>query len=125
MKIYVLILSILFFVPIVNKTSVDGVVKAMNRGNASQLAEYFDTNVEVKLGDKKVVYSKAQAELVLKDFFNTNTVKNFEVLRLKTSNNVISCCEGNLNTVNGLYHTMIHLKQSANEYLIKEIAFDK
>jgi hypothetical protein len=73
-----LVLSILtFFFSSKVKTGIDEVVAAMRSGNSTLIAKYFDDRVDISMPDKSNSYSKSQAELVLKDFFSNNPVKNF------------------------------------------------
>jgi hypothetical protein len=44
------------------------VVEAIKQGNAQLIAKNFNDKIDLKILDKEDVYSKAQAELVLKDF---------------------------------------------------------
>ncbi|HWC53267.1 MAG TPA: DUF4783 domain-containing protein, partial [Chitinophagaceae bacterium] len=61
------------------QNDIDGVIGALRSGNAEELSKYFDDNVELTLPDKSDNYSKAQAVLIMRDFFNNNNVTNFEV----------------------------------------------
>src|ERR1700712_2960493 len=79
---------------------IDDVVAAIKSGSASQVAKYFDNTVEINLPDKSNSYSKSQAEMVLKDFFNTNTIKGFEVIH-KGENAGSQYCIGTLTTKSG------------------------
>jgi hypothetical protein len=56
------------------------IVNAINSGNATLLAKYFNTTVELTLLDKEGVYSKTQAEMIVKDFFTQNPPKQFKIL---------------------------------------------
>ncbi len=58
----------------------DAVINAINSGNAKSLAAYFNNTIELTLLDKEGVYSKTQAEIILKDFFEKYPVKQFKVL---------------------------------------------
>ena len=60
-------------------SSIDEVISAMKSGNSAGIARFFDNTIEINMPDKSNSYSKSQAELVLKDFFNSNTVKGFGV----------------------------------------------
>ena len=55
-------------------SSIDEVIAAMKRGNAAEVARFFDNTVEINMPDKSNSYSKSQAQLVLKDFFISNGV---------------------------------------------------
>ena len=48
---------------------IDDVIGALRAGNASEVGKYIDENVELTLPDKSDNYSKAQAIMILKDFF--------------------------------------------------------
>ena len=103
---------------------VDDLVSAIKNGNASQLSKFFDNTVEIALPEKTNAYSKSQGELVLKDFFDNNGVKNFEVVQ-KGENAGAQFIIGTLNTRNGEYRTTIYLKQKGDKQLVLELRFEK
>jgi Domain of unknown function (DUF4783) len=101
---------------------IEDIVMAMKSGNASQLSRYFDNRVDITLPDKTDNYSRTQAEMVLRDFFSNNSVRNFEI-RYKGENNGSKYCIGTLQTKNGDYRTKLFLKQKDNKQVLQEIAF--
>ena len=101
---------------------IDDVIAAMRAGNASQVAKYFDNNIEISMPDKSNSYSKSQAELVLKDFFASNPVKGFEIIH-KGENAGSQFCIGSLQTRNGNFRTKLYMKQKGGQQLVQEIAF--
>ncbi len=104
--------------------SVDEVVSAIKNGDASQLSKYFDNTIEITLADKSNSYSKSQAELVLKDFFNNNGVKDFEIVH-KGDNTGAQFIIGTLKTKNGEYRTTIYMKKNGDRQLLQELRFEK
>ena len=104
-------------------SGLDEVVNALKTGNTAQIIKYFDNTIEITMPDKSSSYSKSQAELVIKDFFNTNPVKNFEVLH-KGENAGSQYCIGTLNTKTGLFRTTIFMKQKGDRQLLQEIRFE-
>jgi hypothetical protein len=104
--------------------SITEVVNAIKTGNATAVARYFDNTVEITLPEKGNSYSKSQAELVLRDFFNTNGVKNFEVIH-KSENAGSQFCIGNLTTNNGVFRTTIYMKQKGGMEVIQELRFER
>jgi hypothetical protein len=104
-------------------SSLDDVVNAMKTGNTAQIIKYFDNTIEITMPDKSNSYSKSQAELVLKDFFNTNAVKTFEVIH-KGENAGSQYCIGTLITKNGSFRTTIFMKQKGERQLLQEIRFE-
>jgi uncharacterized protein DUF4783 len=105
-----------------DQTSIDQVIGAMKEGKASEVGRYMDDNIELTLPDKSNSYSKAQAIEVLKDFFDNNEVKGFE-LKHKGSQSGDEFCVGTLQTKSGNYRTTIFMKSKTGKNLIKEIRF--
>ncbi|HUS02998.1 MAG TPA: DUF4783 domain-containing protein [Chitinophagaceae bacterium] len=104
--------------------SVDEVINAIKSGSASQLSRYFDNTIEITFTDKSNTYSKSQAELVLKDFFNHNEVTGFEVVH-KGVNPGVQFLTGTLDTKNGEYRTTIYMKQKGDKQLLQELRIEK
>ena len=103
-------------------TSIDEVLAALKSGNAAQLARYFDTRVDISLPNKSDNFSKNQAEMILKDFFASNEVKNF-VVKHKGENAGSQFCIGLLQTRNGNFRTKLYMKQKGGQQVVQEIAF--
>ncbi len=53
---------------------------AMKVGNSTELAKYFNNSVEIVILTSESVYSRQQAEQVVKNFFAKNSPKNFTLL---------------------------------------------
>ena len=64
-----LVASLIAFSSFGQSGNIDAVIDALRSGNATELSGYFDDNVELTMPDKADSYSKAQAVLILKDFF--------------------------------------------------------
>jgi len=104
--------------------SVDEVISAIKNGSVSQLSKYLDNTIEITFTDKSNTYSKSQAELVLKDFFNNNEVKGFELMHRGDNTNA-QFLIGTLETKNGEYRTTIYMKQKGDKQLLQELRFEK
>jgi len=113
-------LSLVSFTP---HYSIDDVVAAIRGGNASQLSKYFDSRVDISLPGKSDNYSKSQAEMILKDFFANNTVKNF-VVKHKGEQNGSEFCIGLLQTKNGNFRTKFFMKQKGDLQVVQELGFE-
>ena len=100
------------------------IINAVKSGNASELANYFDKIVEINLPDKSNSYSKKQAELVLRDFFNNNPVKDLTIIH-KSETTSSQYFIGNLITTNGKFRTTVYLKQKDDKLFIQELRFEK
>ena len=102
---------------------IEEVVASLKTGNAGQIARYFDNTVEITLPEKTNSYSKSQAEIILKDFFNNNAVKDFQVIH-KGDNAGSQYCIGKLVTKSNTYRTTIFMKQKGDRQLLQEIRFE-
>jgi hypothetical protein len=103
-------------------SNLDNVIDALKDGKASEIGKYLDENVEITLPDKSNNYSKAQAILILKDFFDNNEVKTFEV-KHKGDQNGGQFCVGTLQTKSGNYRTTIFMKTMSGKDFIKTLRF--
>jgi tetrahydromethanopterin S-methyltransferase subunit B len=57
----------------------DEVVLSLQSGNAKALAGFFNQNIELVILDNDNIYSKAQAEQIVNNFFNRNQPERFTV----------------------------------------------
>lgn len=103
---------------------VDAVVVALNEGNASNLSKYFDNRVDIGLPRKSDNYSRTQAEMIIRDFFSNNGVRNFE-LKYKTEKGGTNYCVGTLKTKSGDYRTTLLMKQKGAKQYLQDISFQK
>lgn len=101
---------------------IDDVIGALRSGNTSEMSKFFDDNLELHLPDKSDSYSKAQATLILKDFFNNNGVRGFEV-KHKGDQSGGQFCIGTLQTKSGSFRTTVFMKIKNGKELVKEIRF--
>ncbi len=103
-------------------STIDAVIGALRSGNSSQLSGYFDETVELTLPDKSDSYSKAQAQLIVKDFFSNNGVQGFD-LKHKGDAQGAHFCIGTLKTSAGNYRTNVFMKLKSGKEVVKEIRF--
>jgi len=104
------------------RSSIDEVIAALRSGNPTQVSGFFDDNVELTLPDKNDSYSKAQAQLIIKDFFANNGVKGFE-LKHKGDSPGGHYCIGTLQTNAGNFRTNVFMKIKNGKEYVKEIRF--
>lgn len=112
----------MLFSSFTEQNSIDGVISALRSGSSSELAKYFDDNVELTLPDKSDSYSRAQAQLIVKDFFGNNVVRGFE-LKHKGDSPGGHFCIGTLQTNGGNFRTNVFMKNKSGKEVVKEIRF--
>src|ERR1043166_2054766 len=119
---YFLLVSFTVLSSFTVQTDIEQVIVALKTGDASELSKYFDENVELTLPDKSDNYSRAQALLILKDFFSNNGVKSFEV-KHKGEQAGGQFCIGTLQTKTGNFRNTVFMKMKAKKQTVKEIRF--
>lgn len=105
-------------------TPIDDVITAVKTGNAGLLARYFDQTVEISLPDRSDAYSKTQAEQVMKDFFNSKNIKNFDIDHRSEQGRSV-CCIGTLVTGSGSYRTTLYMKTRNDKQALQEIRIEE
>lgn len=101
-------------------SGVDNVISALRNGNATELAKYFDDNVEIKLPSKGDSYSRSQATVIMKDFFQNHPVKGFDI-KFKGNNGDSEYCIGTLQTRSGTYRTTVFMANRNGKQWVREI----
>jgi len=119
---YLLMASVIMLSSFTKQSNIDAVIMALRSGSANDLSTYLDDKVELTMPDQSDSYSKAQAVLILKDFFSSNDVKSFEV-KHKGDGGGGQFCVGTLQTRSGNFRTTVFMKVKNNKEVVKEIRF--
>jgi hypothetical protein len=103
----------------------DEIANAIRSGDARQLSAFFGNTVELTLLNQENIYSKAQAELILKDFFSKNTPKSFRILHNGASPEGTQYAIGNLVTTNGkTFRTSFYFKNNKGKIVLQELRIE-
>lgn len=100
-----------------------GIPAAIKAGNASELAKYMNSSIELTLLDKEDFYQKSSAEAFLKEFFNSYKTKDFNIRHQGARNDALYAI-GNLITVKGNFRVYFLLKKTNNKFLIYQIRIE-
>ena len=119
---YVLILCTSLMIMSFDLT-VDEIVGAIKSGDAVKISQHFDKLVEITVQEKTNSYSKSQAQMVLRDFFGNNSVRNFKMIHRGFSTDA-EYCVGMLSTSKGEYRTTLLIKYRSGKKLVQEIRFE-
>ena len=98
---------------------------ALKAGDASALARQFNQQVEVTINGKQSSYSKAQAEIVIRDFFRDNPPSDFAIMHTGSSKGGLQFAIGKYTTGKINYSVLMRVKESGAAKLIHEISFVK
>ena len=102
------------------------IAAAVRSGNSKEVAKYFNTNVDLTILTQEDTYSKTQAELIIKDFFEKNTPKSFILIHQGTSKEGAMYAIGTLVTTQRVtLRTSFFIKQTSGKYYIRELRFEK
>lgn len=99
-------------------------VEGFKEGNAKTVGIYFNSHVEILVFDDRDVYSKTQAEMIVKKFFDNNTPLKFD-LTYKSGSKNIKFGVGDLTTKTSIYSIYFMLKKSGNKYLIHQLKIER
>lgn len=103
----------------------DDISNALRSGDAKQVSTFFGNTLDLTIGEQEDVYSKAQAELILRDFFSKNTPKSFAVMHKGSSKEGTLYAIGTLVTSAGKsFRTSFYLKSNAGKYILQELRIE-
>ncbi len=102
----------------------EDVISAIKQGDAGNLGKHLDNTVEINMMGKSNSYSKAQAEIILKDFFGKNNVKSFELIHKGGPEGGSQFGVGNLVTSGGNYRTSFFLQKKGSTFVLNELRFE-
>ena len=102
----------------------DDIANALKGGNAAELSKYFSESIELKIIDQEKIYSRVQAEQIVKDFFSKNSVKSFEYSHKSTPKNESSYAIGTLETAKGKFRVYILLKKAGTQFVIQQLRIE-
>lgn len=100
--------------------------QAMRDGNVKVLANYFGSTIDITINNSQSTYSRVQAQMVLRNFFNKISVKDYDLQHTgisSTSNALFTI--GSLTTATGKYKVYMYLKQRDKNTVLQEIRFEK
>jgi hypothetical protein len=124
MKIFFAPLFVLFSFSI-SAQNAEALLSGLKNGNAATVAKHFESNIELTLLNHSSAHSKAQAEMVLRDFFNKKKVKGFELKHQGTSPEGSKYFVGTLQTESGNYSTYIYGKNTNGFLSIRELRVEE
>jgi hypothetical protein len=109
---------------LVSMDVVDDIAAAIRSGNAEALSKYFADNVDLKVLEQENIYSRAQAELILKDFFAKHPIEEFTVVHKSVPKNESQFAIGTLKTSNGVYRVHYLMKASGGSSSVTQFRIE-
>lgn len=102
----------------------DAIAAAISTGKAPELARYFADQMDLKVLDQENLYSRAQAELILKDFYAKHPVQSFRVAHASHPRNDSQFMSGTLNTSNGSYRVHVLMRNTGAGWAVTQVRIE-
>ena len=118
-KLILLGACFLLAVPVMKAQSVEvpnEIISALNNGDASQLSNYLNSNVELFIENKNDVFSKSQATEIIAEFFRKNRINSFQLLH-KGNKDAASFVIGTLKTTSGNFRLYVLTRKNEIQQL--------
>lgn len=102
----------------------DEIVISIQNGNDVALASYFNENVELVVQTHDDVYSKAQAQQIVAEFFKANKPRQFSIIH-QGGKEGARYAIGSLTTTTGVFRVYFLLKTRNNNSYIHQLRIEK
>jgi hypothetical protein len=112
MKALVILFISLFSLSFSLRDITDDVTNSLKQGNASELVKHFAEKVSIKVLNQEDLLSKAQAQVLIEDFFSKHKVKNYQTSHTSIVNSDQQFITGALDTNNGKFRISILVRGS-------------
>lgn len=90
-------------------------------GDGGQLSNYFTGIIDLSVMGKEDMYSRAQAKLILIEFFNNHAPKTFEFIHKGNLQNGREYRIGELNTADGNFRITFYMKPVGDSFRIYQM----
>ncbi len=131
MKTIIKSLLLIFFVLAINDSYSqspieNGIIAAIQKGNSSELAKYFNSSIDLDVPGNDGTFSKKQAEIIIKDLFKKYPPKSFTIKQSGSSNDGSKFSIGiYTSTNNKILRTYYLIKKVSGNYTIHMLQFEE
>lgn len=102
----------------------DRVVDALRMGDAKELSALFISSIDLTVKDASDVYSRAQAEQILRKFFNENPPIDLVIEHSGVSKSGDKYFIGILRARTGYFRTTFFLKKGEQGFQVKQLRIE-
>lgn len=101
------------------------IANAFRSNDAKLLSSYFGATLDLTIINQEDIYSKAQSELIIKDFFAKNICKSFTIIHKGSSKEGTQYAIGNLQTTSSkTYRVSFYLKNTNGKIILQELRIE-
>ncbi|MFV0378328.1 MAG: DUF4783 domain-containing protein [Mangrovibacterium sp.] len=102
----------------------DDLVASLRSGNAAALSGYFNQNIELFVLDQDDVYSRAQAQQIVSNFFEQYKATGFSIIH-QSGKEEMKYAIGNLTTNKGSFRVSFLVKNDGGKPVIHQLRIEK
>lgn len=99
---------------------IDDIASCIKGGNTKELSKYFSSTVSMTLLNDEGIYSRVQAEIILRDFFGKNTPTSVKIAHRLDSNPNFRYVVLNLETPKDTFRVSYKLTNNDNAFQVTE-----
>ncbi|WP_411274397.1 DUF4783 domain-containing protein [Daejeonella sp.] len=103
---------------------IDLLAKYFNTADAPKIASLFSSTLELDILSEENLYSKAQAELIMRDFFSKNKPVSLKIIHRLSSNPSYKLAVFLVSTSKDKFRVSISLSGNDEAFLIKQIRIE-
>lgn len=123
MKKFCLVITLLLTTTFL-RAQMSQVQDALSKNDAEELSAYFLNNVELEIEDKEGMFAKAQAKIMVRDFFAKIKPATF-VLKHKSDSANSKYIIGDLSSKGQKWRVTVYFRKDGAQDLIHSIKFEK
>lgn len=107
------------------KVFLKGVEEALKSASSKELSKFLHARVEIKLDNQRKEYSINQAEIILKDFFQSQPVSEADFMHDGNSAGGVIYAIGSYKSGNSTFRLMVKAKKYKDDYKVYHLEFTK
>ena len=104
---------------------VNEVLNAIRINRVQEVSRYMDNFISITLNNSQSLYSKNQAEIIIKDFFDKNPASDFSMADEGSADKNSKFAIANFNASGEKFSLYILFKQKDNTFLVQEIRINR
>ena len=124
----ILVLAVVPFIRSIGQVASvsNSIISSIQNADATGLAGYFNSTVDLEIGNTDGNFSKKQAEVIVRDFFEKNPAQSFTVNHKGSSDDGSEYMIGSyVNKPGKKYRVYILLKKLENKYLVTQLQIEE
>ena len=109
-----------------SKSPMEDMVNALRSGRVVDMVKYFDNFVPITINNNQQIYSHNQAQVVLQDFFDKHSARDFAIMDNGSPDNTSKFLIGAFTEPSGVkYSVYILMKTKMGDYMLQEMRLNK